>query len=148
MELLIGIAIIFLLLFCLGASVQLIIEIAIGIIFLFVVFMFGVFVYSTIMLVTGKRTKGVYTRAENKYNGKLPYAFYMIEGAEYKNLFPLEVIFQNKIYIPEKEVKLVLNKRIKRCFDGNAVICCIMGIIVSVFLLLCFLIYFKMYSFI
>lgn len=138
MELLIGIAVIFLLLFCLGASTKLMIEIAIGMICLFVLFMVGVFVYATIILVTGKGTKGIFTRTENEGKGKLPYAFYMIDGTEYKNLFPLEVIFQSKIYRPDKEVKLVLNEKVKRCFDNNAVICCILGIVVS-FLLLAFI---------
>lgn len=135
MELLIGIAVVFILLLCLGVSLEIIFQIAIGIICLFVIFMAGVFVYATIILITGKRVKGVYVRVDKGKDNRLPFARYLIDGEEYINLFPLEVIFQNKIYIPDKEVNLVLNKKVKKCMDTNAVICCIVGIIVSVCLL-------------
>lgn len=134
MELIVGIIIIFILLFCLGASINTMITVALGIVCLFIVFMTAVFIYATIILLTGKRTKGIFTRAEKDEKGRIPYAYYLIDGTEYKNLFPLEVMFQSKIYRTDREVKLILNIRRKRCFDNNAVICCILGIIVSIFL--------------
>lgn len=136
MEFLIGIAVIFILLLCMGVSIEVIIQLAIGIICLFIAFMAAVFIYATVVLVTGKKVIGVFSEVDKGEKGKLPYARYMIEGTEYKNLFPLEVIFQDKIYVPDKEVKLVLNKKIKRCMDGNAVICCILGLLVSIFLMI------------
>lgn len=135
MELLIGIAIIFVLLLCLGVSTEVIVQIAIGIICLFVVFMAGVFIYATIILLSGKKKKGVFLRSDNEDKGKLPYARYLIEGTEYVNLFPLEVIFQSKIYRTDREVNLILNEKAKKCMDGNAVMCCILGLAVSVFLI-------------
>ncbi len=135
MEILIGIAVIFVLLFCLGASLELIFQIAVALICLFILFMAAVFIYAFIILLTGKRVKGVFMESD-KENGNLPYARYLIDGKEYRNLFPLEVIFQKKIYIPDKEVKLILNERVKKCMDNNAVTCCILGLAVSVFLII------------
>ncbi len=144
MELLIGIVVLFILMLCLGLSIEVIIQVAIGIICLFVLFMSVVFLYATVILVTGEKKKGVFI-ASDKDGNKLPYAHYFIEGTEYKNLFPLEVIFQDKIYVPEKEVNLILNKKVKRCMDNNAVICCILGVAVSVFLMfwICFFLFGK-----
>lgn len=135
MEILIGIAVIYILLFCLGVSLELIFQITVAIICFFVLFMAVVFVYAFIILITGKRVKGVFTDSD-KEKGNLPYARYLINGKEYKNLFPLEVIFQKKIYVPDKEVKLVLNEKVKKCMDNNAVICCILGLGVSIFLII------------
>ena len=40
---------------------------------------------------------------------KIPYAVYLIDETEYSNMFPLEVMFQNKIYREDREAKLILN---------------------------------------
>lgn len=135
MELIIGIVVVFILLLCMGASISFIATIALILVGLFVVFMTGFFVYAIILLISGKRTTGKYTRSEKGEKSKIPYAVYIIDNEEYKNLLPLEVMFQNKIYRPDKEVKLILNKKKKCCFDNNATICCVLGILVSLFLL-------------
>lgn len=119
---------------CLGATLELIAVIALGLVALFCVFMLGVFVYSVIILMGAKRCMGVFTRSETDEKSKIPFAYYMIDDAEYKNMFPLEVIFQKKIYSKEKMVRLMFNEKKKVCFDNNAVACCILGIIVSLFL--------------
>lgn len=134
MEILIGIVIIFILFLCLGASLEFIAMIALGIIVLFTVFMLAVFVYASIILLNGKRSRGFFVRSDTDEKSKILYAYYSIEDVEYKNMFPLEVIFQKKIYKEGKEVKLVLNKKRKRCFDNNAVACCVLGLVVSIFL--------------
>ena len=134
MELLIGIIVVFILLLCLGASLELIATIALGIVMLFVAFMLVIFVYASIVLLIGKPKKGFYVRSATEEKSKIPYAYYMIDGEEYKNMFPLEVIFQKKIYREGKEVRLILNEKRKRCFDNNAIACCILGVLVSVFL--------------
>ncbi len=135
MELLIGLVIIFILLFCMGASIGVIATIALALVGLFILFMVIVFVYAVVVLATGKKTKGKYIRTDKGDKSKIPYAVYLVGEKEYRNLFPLEVIFQNKIYRKEKEVGLILNEKRKCCFDSNAVICCVLGVIVSVFLL-------------
>ena len=136
MDILIGIVVVFILLLCLGASLELIAMIALGIIMLFIVFMLAVFVYASIVLLVGKRTKGFYIRSETEEKSKIPYAVYMIDGKEYRNMFPLEVIFQKKIYKEEKEVNLILNEKRNRCFDNNAIACCVLGLLVSIFLII------------
>jgi hypothetical protein len=86
---------------------------------------------------------GFFSGADNEDNGKIPYARYMIDGEEYRNLFPLETIVRKKIYNPDKEVKLILNKKAKRCMDKNAVVCCILGLTVSVILIVCICLLYK-----
>lgn len=135
MDIVIGIIVVFILLLCLGASLELIAMIALGIIMLFIVFMLVVFVYASVVLLIGKRTKGFYIRSETEEKSKIPYAIYTIDGVEYRNMFPLEVIFQKKIYREGKEVKLILNEKSKRCFDNNAIACCVLGLLVSIFLI-------------
>ena len=135
MEIIIGIAVIFILLLCLGASLSFIATVALVLVGAFIVFMTGFFIYAVILLATGKRAKGRFIRSETNDKSKIPFAVYLIDDTEYRNLLPLEVMFQNKIYREEREVTLVLNKKRKCCFDNNAKICCILGIIVSIFLL-------------
>lgn len=134
MEFVLGIIVIFVLLLCMGASIGFIASLALVLVGAFIVFMAAFFVYAGIVLVSSKRTKGYYVRSEAE-KGKIPYAIYMINGNECRNILPLEVMFQNKIYQNNKEVSLFFNKKSNRCFDTNAVICCILGIIVSCFLL-------------
>ena len=135
MEAFIGLVVIFILLFCLGASIGMIATIALVLVGVFVFFMTIIFIYATVILIMGKRAKGRYVRSEKGDKSKIPYAVYLIDETEYSNMFPLEVMFQNKIYREDREVKLILNKKRKRCFDSNAVICCLLGVAVSVFLL-------------
>lgn len=134
MELLIGIAVVFILLLCLGASLELIATIALGCLGLFILFMTGIFVYAFIVMIMSRRASGVFVRSEKDEKSKIPFAYYIIDGVEFKNMFPLEVMFQKFIYKEGKEVKLFLNRKSKCCFDSNAVICCILGFAVSVFL--------------
>lgn len=135
MEVIIGLIVIFILLLCMGASLGFIASIALALVGAFVVFMAGFFIYATIKLLSGKRAKGIYVRSETIDKSKIPYAVYVVDGVEYKNMLPLEVLFQKKIYQENKEVLLILNVKKRRCFDTNAVICCILGIIVSMFLI-------------
>ena len=143
MEVLIAIAVIFVLLFCLGISTEIIIKIAVGIVCLMILFMAVVFIYASVIMICGKKVNGFFSGADNEDNGKIPYARYMIDGEEYRNLFPLETIVRKKIYTPDKEVKLILNKKAKRCMDKNAVVCCILGLTVSVILIVCICLLYK-----
>lgn len=135
MEIIIGLIIIFVLLLCLGASIGFIASIALLLVGLFIVFMTGFFIYTVILLAMGKKAKGGYIRSEKDDKSNIPYALYKVDDVEYKNMLPLEVMFQSKIYREDRDVGLILNEKKKRCFDNNAFICCILGVIVSVFLL-------------
>lgn len=135
MEFILGIIVIFVLLLCMGASIGFIASLALILVGAFVVFMAGFFIYATIIMMSCKKAKGRYIRSETVDKSKIPYAVYLIDNNECKNMLPLEVMFQDKIYQNNKEVTLLFYKKRNRCFDTNAVICCILGIIVSCFLL-------------
>lgn len=135
MEILIGIAVIFILMLCLGTGIELIVTVALGFLGLFILFMAVIFLYAFIVMIKSEKTTGSFTRSFTDEKSRIPFAYYLIDESEYRNMFPLEVIFQKKIYKEGKEVKLLLNRKKKCCFDNNAVICCILGIAVSLFLL-------------
>ena len=135
MEIIIGIAVIFVLLLCLGVSISFLATLALVIIGVMIVGMGAIFTYATFFLLMGKKAKGRYVRYESSEKSRIPCAVYEIDGTEYRNLLPLEVLFRNRIYNSEREVPLILNKKKKCCFDNNAKICCILGIAVSIFLI-------------
>lgn len=130
-----GIVIVFILLLCLGVSVSFLATMALALIGIIVIAMDVFFIYATIIMLKGEKKAGRFIRSEQSGKSKIPYAIYEIDGAEYRNLLPLEVLLRNKIYNPEKNVSLILNEKKKCCFDNNARICCILGIVVSSFLI-------------
>ncbi|MBO5377755.1 MAG: hypothetical protein J6A41_05145 [Ruminiclostridium sp.] len=130
-----GIVIVFILLLCLGVSISFLATIALALIGIIVIAMDVFFIYATIIMLKGEKKAGRFIRSEQSGKSKIPYAIYEIDGTEYRNLLPLEVLLRNKIYNPEKNVSLILNEKKKCCFDNNARICCILGIVVSSFLI-------------
>lgn len=130
-----GIVIVFILLLCLGVSVSFLATMALALIGIIVIAMDVFFIYATIIMLKGEKKAGRFIRSEQSGKSKIPYAIYEIDGTEYRNLLPLEVLLRNKIYNPEKNVSLILNEKKKCCFDNNARICCILGIVVSSFLI-------------
>jgi hypothetical protein len=63
MEVLIAIAVIFVLLFCLGISTEIIIKIAVGIVCLMILFMAVVFVYASVVMICGKKSEWLFQRS-------------------------------------------------------------------------------------
>ncbi len=130
-----GIVIVFILLLCLGVSISFLATIALALIGIIVIAMAVFFIYATIIMLTGEKMSGRFIRSEQSGKSKIQHAIYEIDGTEYRNMLPLEVLLRNKIYNPEKNVSLILNAKKKCCFDNNARICCILGIVVSSFLI-------------
>ena len=106
MEFILGIIVIFVLLLCMGASIGFIASLALILVGAFIVFMAGFFIYATIIMMSCKKAKGRYIRSETVDKSKIPYAVYLIDNNECKNMLPLEVMFQNKIYQNNKSYQL------------------------------------------
>ncbi|MCR4646835.1 MAG: hypothetical protein K5695_15755 [Oscillospiraceae bacterium] len=113
MEILIAIIIIVVLLLVLGVSPWLIIAGALVLIELLLIFMTGFFIVSLVLLFIAKPVKAEFLRIfEHEVVGT--YAIYKIDGEEYKNTFPAEIMFVDKIYIPGKVYSARLKKGKKK----------------------------------
>ena len=97
MEFIIGAVIIIVLLLILGVSWVLIVEVIIGLMILLLVLMFVFFVVTLFLTLLSRPVKGKFLRIMiHEVVGT--YAIYEIDGKEYKNTFPAEIMFVDKIY--------------------------------------------------
>lgn len=58
---------------------------------------------------------------------RFPVAVYRVGDDEVPNLFPCEMIMRNKLYVPDKELKLLYCKPRKSVIDANALTTIIAG---------------------
>lgn len=86
------------------------------------------FIVCTVMLLHSRRCAGVFLRfAEGK---RFDAAEYLIDGEPHRNVFPAEFVMRERLYRPDKTVKLHLT-RSGRVFDGNALVTTIIGLPLS-----------------
>jgi hypothetical protein len=113
MEYIIGAIVIIILLLILGVPWILIVEVIIGLMILLLIAMFVFFVVTLILALLSKPVKGKFLRIMiHEVVGT--YAIYEIDGEEYKNTFPAEIMFVNKIYHEGQIYPLRLHKGKKR----------------------------------
>ena len=125
MEFLIVLAMIVIIMLCLGFGVGDIIMLALMIFSVLAVLTGVFFVLSLIMLIFSRKKKGTFTRINEE--GRFPVAVYEVDGAELKNVFPCEMILRDKLYVPEKTVTLYFTKFRGAVIDKNAFITIIAG---------------------
>ena len=113
MEFVIGAIIIIVLLLILGVPWITIVEVIIGLMVLLLVAMFVFFAVTLVLALLSRPTKGKFLRIMiHEVVGT--YAIYEIDGEEYKNTFPAEIMFVDKIYHEGKIYPLRLYKGKKR----------------------------------
>ena len=113
MEFVIAIIIIIILLLILGVPWIVIVEGVIALMMLLLAAMFVFFVVTLILALFSKPTKGTFLRIM-VHDIIGTYAIYEIDGEEYKNTFPAEIMFVDKIYREGREYPLRLYKGKKR----------------------------------
>ena len=97
MEFIIGAIVIIVLLLILGVPWSMIVTGIIGLILLLLVVMTIFFIVTLILMLISKPTQGKLLRImQHEVVGT--YAIYEIDGEEYKNTFPAEIMFVDKIY--------------------------------------------------
>ena len=131
MEALIVLVIIIALLLILGVPAEVLM---LGLMLLMVLMMltlFVFFIFCTFRLLRSDRCIGKLSKVENhpKYGYGTPY--YNVEGEEYANVFPCEVVMKKQLYAEGRECKLHLDRKRGRVFDGNALVSVIAGIFLS-----------------
>lgn len=88
------------------------------------------FVISLVFLMFTKRKRGVFSKINDE--GRFPHAVYEIDGEEFPNIFPCEMVMRDKLYVPEKTVTLFYSKPRRAVIDKNAFITIIAGSVVFI----------------
>lgn len=128
MEILIGAAVIIILLALLGVDIWYILLGIIALVALAALFVTAMFSVSMVWLLRSERCSGEFLKfSEGK---RFEYAVYRIDGGEYGNIFPAEMVLREKLYKPETPVKLRLYRK-KSVFDRNAALTTAIGLPVS-----------------
>ena len=128
MEILLGAVIIIILLALVGVDIWYILLGVIALVALAALFTAGLFAVGTVMLLRAKRCFGEFLRFDE--GKRFEYAVYSIDGGEYGNIFPAEMVLREKLYKPETPVKLRLYRK-KSVFDRNAALTTAIGLPVS-----------------
>ena len=128
MEILLGAVVIIILLALLGVDIWYILLGVIALITLAALFTAGLFTVGTVMLLRSQRCSGEFLRLDE--GKRFEYAVYSINGGEYGNIFPAEMVLRERLYKPEIQVKLYLTKR-GSVFDRNAFLTTVIGLPVS-----------------
>lgn len=129
MEIIVGLVVVIILLLCLGVQFG-------TIMFWFLLFISGLmaltelfFIYSVTRMLLAKKRSAVFSRIDRREGAKFDTAFYSIDGEEYPNIFPCEVVMRDKFYKTDKEVTVRFDEKKKRVFDRNAVLTCSAGVV-------------------
>lgn len=86
------------------------------------------FVRCTFILMKTEKSKATLTKVENHPKFKYPSPYYEVDGIEYPNIFPCEVVMRNRLYPEGKQCNVRLHRRRNLVFDTNAMACTILGV--------------------
>lgn len=130
MELLIVLLILAVMLLIFGVPLQILLIGAALLIALLLAVMTLFFVATAISLLFFKRRRGHFLRFEK--SDRFEQAIYLVDGEEYRNLFPAETILRQKIYSERERTVLVRrSKRRLSAFDMHSVLILALGLIGS-----------------
>lgn len=139
MSYVLGLLIILLALLVVGVNINVITGIILGVVILVNFLLLLFFVRCTVVLAGSKQKAAVFSRIEKRgeadengnekkgKKGKFDRACYMVEGREYPNAFPCEVILKDRLYSTDREVVVWLCEKQGVVFDGNAFAAAIVG---------------------
>lgn len=125
MDIVIGGAMLVVLMLCLGFGWGDIALLGAGIVGIFIVLIGGFFAVCLVMLALSRRRSAVFVRLDE--NRRFPCAVYRINGADVVNMFPCEMVMRDKLYVPEKEIKVLYCRLNRSAIDNNALLTIIFG---------------------
>lgn len=125
MDIVIGGAMLVVLMLCLGFGWGDIALLGAGIVGIFIVLIGGFFAVCLIMLALSRRKSAVFVRLDEER--RFPCAVYRINGADVVNMFPCEMVMRDKLYVPEKEIKVLYCRLNRSAIDNNALLTIIFG---------------------
>lgn len=131
MEILIILLIIIVLLLILGVSTELILFGLMLLMLFMMATLFVFFAFSAVRLLRCERTTGKVSKItiNERFGFKTPN--YKIGDEEYPNVFPCEMIMKRQLYSEGRECRLMLDKKRKKVYDGNARASVIAGVFLS-----------------
>lgn len=130
MEYLIVLALLAIILFCLGFSLGDVLIMIAVLLCVGIVFVGAFFVFSLVVLIASREVTASFVKMND--DGRYPCAVYKVGNSEVKNLFPSEMIMKDKLYVPEKEIKIRRCVFFKAALDKNAVITIVFGSVVFI----------------
>lgn len=83
------------------------------------------FAVCLVFLMMSKRKSAMFVSINEER--RFPVAVYKIDGEDVPNMFPCEMIMRDKLYIPDKEIKILYCKPRRSAIDKNALITMIAG---------------------
>ena len=124
-EFLIGYVMIAVIMLCMGFTPVHIGVMTLIIIGVVIVLIGAFFVVCLVFLAMSKRKTAVFASINEE--PRFPVAVYKIDGEDVPNMFPCEMIMREKLYIPDKEIKILYCKPRRRAIDKNALVTMIAG---------------------
>ncbi|MDE6728285.1 MAG: hypothetical protein K2J80_10165 [Oscillospiraceae bacterium] len=125
MEFLIGYILIAVIMLCMGFKLVQIGMFTLVLMGVLVVLIGVFFAVCLVFIAMSRRKTAVFTAFDE--NHRFSVAVYRIDGEEVPNMFPSEMIMRNKLYVPEKEIRLLYCKPRRAAIDGNALVTMIAG---------------------
>lgn len=83
------------------------------------------FAVCLVFLAMSKRKTGVFVSVSEE--ARFPVAVYRIDGEDVPNMFPCEMIMRDRLYVPDKEIRILYCKPRRAAIDKNALITMIAG---------------------
>ncbi|MCM1166644.1 MAG: hypothetical protein NC299_08290 [Lachnospiraceae bacterium] len=130
MDIVIGGALIVLILFCIGFGWSDIAVLGVMVVGALIVLIGGFFAVCLVLLAASKRKTAVFVGFSEER--RFPCAVYAIDGNEVPNMFPCEMVMKNKLYVPEKEIKVLYCRPCRMAIDNNALLTMILGGVVFI----------------
>ena len=125
MEFLLGYALIAVIMLFMGFSIVHIAIMTLIIIGVVIVLIGAFFAVCLVFLAMSKRKTAVFTSFDEE--PRFPVAVYKIDGEDVPNMFPREMIMRDKLYVPDKEIKVLYCKPRRSAIDKNALVTMIAG---------------------
>lgn len=125
MEYIIVIALTGIILLCLGFGLNDILMMLAVLVCLAIVLVGLFFLFALVVLFASRKVTARFVRMNE--DGRYPCAVYDVGGNEIKNLFPREMVMKNRLYVPDKEIRIRRCSFIKATLDKNAEITIIFG---------------------
>lgn len=130
MEFFIGGAMVVIIMLCIGFGWGDIAMLGFMVIGAFVVLIGGFFAVCLVMLALSKRRTAVFT--EFSEERRFPCAVYRIDGEDVPNMFPCEMVMRGKLYVPDKEIKVLYCRPFRSAIDNNALLTIILGSVIFI----------------
>lgn len=130
MEFIIGYVLIALILLFMGFELVQIGMFTLALIGVFIVLIGAFFLVCAVFLIMSRPASAVFVRFDEER--KYPVAVYRINGEDVLNMFPSEMIMRDKIYVPNKEIRLLYCKPRRAAIDKNALITMIAGSVIFI----------------